>query len=54
VAKFEHMISCEDEYKARRAQVRARLQWIKEGDEPSKFYFDCLNMENLFEIIRDL
>jgi hypothetical protein len=32
----------EEDYIARGARVRAQLQWIQEGDEGCKFFFDFL------------
>jgi hypothetical protein len=43
---MEHFIRSKEEYVARRTRVHSSLQWIQEGDEPSKFYFDSLKNNN--------
>lgn len=42
VAKLEMIVRKGEDYIARGAQIRARLQWLQDGDEGFKFFFNFL------------
>jgi hypothetical protein len=44
-SKEEQVLRRMEEYHAHGAKIQAQPQWVREGDEPSKYYFDFLYVE---------
>jgi hypothetical protein len=50
MAEFlEHRIRYLDEHQKKRSMIRSRSQWIVEGEENCKFYFDYLKRKHTSE-----